>query len=93
VLRADGGGAANRFLAQFQADVARIPVEVPEERETTALGAAALAGLGLGLWSNPQEVADAWRLSARYEPRLPEEEAERLVAGWRAALRRALPQD
>jgi glycerol kinase len=93
VLRADGGGAANRFLGQLQADVARIPVEVPEERETTALGAAALAGLGLGLWSNPQEVADAWRLSARYEPRLPEEEAERLVAGWRAALRRALPQD
>jgi glycerol kinase len=93
VLRADGGGAANRFLAQLQADVARIPVEVPEERETTALGAAALAGLGLGLWSNPQEVADAWRLSARYEPRLPEEEAERLVAGWRAALMRALPQD
>jgi glycerol kinase len=90
VLRADGGGAANGFLLQLQADVARVPVEVPEERETTALGAAALAGLGIGLWPDPEELAAAWRLSARYEPTLPEEEAGRLVAEWRAAVRRAL---
>ena len=90
VLRADGGGAANRFLMQLQADVARVPVEVPEERETTALGAAALAGLGVGLWSSPEEIAAAWRLSARYEPELPAEETERLLAEWRAAVRRAL---
>ena len=90
VLRADGGGAANGFLMQLQADVARVPVEVPDERETTALGAAALAGLGVGLWSSPEEVADAWRLSARYEPELPAAEAERLLGKWREAVRRAL---
>jgi glycerol kinase len=91
VLRADGGGAANSLLLQLQADLARVPVEVPEERETTALGAAALAGLGIGLWSSPDEIAAAWRLSARYEPALPLEEAERLLGEWRGAVRRALP--
>jgi glycerol kinase len=90
VLRADGGGSANRFLCQFQADVARVPVEVPVERETTALGAAALAGIGVGLWSGPDEVADAWQLEARYEPALAAEEAERLLGEWRAAVKRAL---
>jgi glycerol kinase len=90
VLRADGGGAANGFLLQFQADVARVPVEVPEERETTALGAAALAGLAVGIWSSPAEVAEARRLAARYEPAMASEEAERLVEEWRTAVRRAL---
>jgi glycerol kinase len=90
VLRADGGGAANSFLLQLQADVARVPVEVPEERETTALGAAALAGLGVGLWAGPDEIATAWRPAARYEPALPREDAERLLAEWRGAVKRAL---
>jgi glycerol kinase len=90
VVRADGGGAANAFLMQFQADVGGVPVEVPGEVQTTALGAAALAGLGIGLWSSPAEVAKAWGPSARYEPRMPPEEAERLRAGWRLALERAL---
>jgi glycerol kinase len=93
VLRADGGGAANRFLMQFQADIARIPVEVPVERETTALGAAALAGLALGLWPTLDAVAAAWRLEARYEPAMDEEEAARLLSEWRAALSRALLRD
>jgi glycerol kinase len=93
VLRADGGGSANRFLCQFQADLARVPVEVPEERETTALGAAALAGLGVGFWSSPAEIAEARRLAARYEPALPEDEADRLLAGWRTAVSRALLRD
>jgi glycerol kinase len=90
LLRADGGGAANRFLLQFQADVARLPVEVPAERETTALGAAALAGLAVGTWSDLGEIAEAWRPAARYEPAMPPEEAERLVGEWRAAVGRAL---
>ena len=93
VLRADGGGSANRFLCQFQADLARVPVEVPEERETTALGAAALAGLGVGFWSSPAEIAEARRLAARYKPALPEDEADRLLAGWRTAVSRALLRD
>jgi glycerol kinase len=90
VLRADGGAAENAFLLQFQADVARVPVEVPLERETTALGAAALAGLAVGVWSSTEDVAKAWRLAARYEPTLDEAEAERLLAEWRLAVKRAL---
>jgi glycerol kinase len=90
VVRADGGGAANAFLMQFQADIAGLPVEVPEERETTALGAAALAGLAVGTWSGPEEIAQTWRPARRYEPALDREEAERLLAEWRQAVRRAL---
>jgi glycerol kinase len=90
VVRADGGGAANAFLMQFQADIAGISVEVPEERETTALGAAALAGLAVGTWSSQEEIAAAWRCGRRFEPALGREEAERLLAEWRQAVRRAL---
>ena len=90
LLRADGGGAANGFLLQFQADVAGVPVEVPEEREATALGAAALAGLAVGTWSSLEEVAEARRLAARDEPAMPRSEAERLVGEWRTAVNRAL---
>jgi glycerol kinase len=89
-LRADGGAAANGFLMQFLADIARLPVEVPEERETTAVGAAALAGLATGTWHEPDELAGLWRGSARYEPKMQEDEAERLLAEWRLAVRRAL---
>jgi glycerol kinase len=90
VVRADGGGAANAFLMQFQADIAGIPVEVPEELETTALGAAALAGLAVGTWSSQEEIAEAWRRARRYEPAMAQEEADRLLAEWRLAVRRAL---
>jgi glycerol kinase len=92
LLRADGGATQNGFLMQFQADVARLPVEVPAERETTALGAAALAGLTVGTWRDLDEIAAAWRLGARYEPQLDEGEAERLLADWRLAVRRTLLQ-
>jgi len=90
VLRADGGGAQNAFLMQFQADIARLPVEVPSERETTALGAAALAGLASGTWSSLDELAGAWRRESRYAPELDDEEAERLLGEWRLAVNRAL---
>jgi len=92
-LRADGGAAGNGFLMQFLADVTRLPVEVPEERETTAVGAAAFAGLASGLWSGTEELVGLWRCAARYEPTLPEETAERLLAEWRVAVRRALLLD
>ena len=85
VLRADGGATANAFLLQFQADVARVPVEVPAEREATALGAAALAALGAGL-ELPASPAPA----GRYEPRLDEAAAAELVEGWQDAVRRTL---
>jgi glycerol kinase len=93
VLRADGGGAQNAFLMQFQADIARLPVEVPSERETTALGAAALAGLATGTWSSLDDLATAWRRDARYEPELDAAEAERLLGAWRLAVTRAVLQD
>jgi glycerol kinase len=89
-LRADGGAAANGFVMQFLADLTGLPVEVPEERETTALGAAALAGLATGVWSAPAELAGLWRCAVRYEPALAPDEAERLLAEWRLAVRRAL---
>jgi glycerol kinase len=89
-LRADGGGAANGFLMQFLADLVRVPVEVPEEHQTTAVGAAALAGLATDVWSGPEEIATLWRPAAHYDPQMAEEEAERLVAEWRMAVSRAL---
>jgi glycerol kinase len=85
-LRADGGMTENTFLMQFQADLLGIPVEVAAEREQTALGAALLAGRAVGLWPESQPSP----VGARYEPRLARDEAERLYAGWREALRRAL---
>jgi glycerol kinase len=88
-LRVDGGATANGFLVQFLADVARVPVEVAAERETTALGAAALAGVATGRWRE-DELGGFVRTSARREPRLPEAEAEDMLAGWRAALARTL---
>jgi len=81
VLRVDGGATRNPFLMQFQADVLQLPVEVAREREMTALGAAALA---LGLEAPAPEPGEV------YEPRLAPDEAERLYAGWREALRRTL---
>ncbi|SEH12026.1 glycerol kinase GlpK [Thermoleophilum album] len=84
-LRADGGATVNRFLMQFQADVLGIPVAVPEVNETTALGAALLAGVGAGLWSS-EDVRDRWRERVRYEPRISDTEREYLLEGWRRAL-------
>jgi glycerol kinase len=89
-LRVDGGATANDFLMQFQADVLRVPVEVAAERETTALGAAALAGLATGVFDSRDDVARALGIAKRYEPRMEEADAERLVGEWHAAVRRAL---
>jgi glycerol kinase len=90
VLRVDGGASANGFLLQLQADLTRVPVEVPEEREATALGAAMLAGLGAGLWPSTSELGAKWRAAERYEPELPADETERILEGWQHAVRRTL---
>ena len=87
-LRADGGATANGWLMQFQADVLGVPVVVPEVSETTALGAAYLAGVATGLWSE-EDVREMWREDARYEPSMAEDEREGLLAGWAGALERA----
>jgi glycerol kinase len=88
LLKADGGAAGNRWLMQFQADVLGVPVVVPEVAETTALGAAYLAGVGTGAWSL-ERVAERWREAARYEPRMSGAERERLLAEWARALERS----
>jgi glycerol kinase len=87
-LRADGGAVANRWLMQFQADVLGAPVIVPEIAETTALGAAYLAGIGAGSWT-VDEVGEMWGEAARYEPRMDDAERERLLGRWAEAVRRA----
>ena len=90
VLRVDGGATANEFLMQFQADILGTPVEVAAERETTAIGAAALAGLAVGFFASKDDVAQALGSARRYEPSMAQEEADLLVRGWRRALERAL---
>jgi glycerol kinase len=87
-LKADGGAVANRWLMQFQADVLGVPVIVPEIAETTALGAAYLAGIATGRWSAAQ-VGGMWREAARYEPRMGTEEREELLRDWHRALDRS----
>jgi glycerol kinase len=87
-LRADGGASANGWLMQFQADVLGVPVVVPEITETTALGAAMLAGVGAGLWT-VQDVAQSWRERRRFEPSMDAARRAELLAGWTRALERA----
>jgi glycerol kinase len=86
-LRADGGATVNGWLMQFQADVLGVPVLLPEIAETTALGAAYLAGVGVGLWS-VSDVRGAWRERRRYEPQMSEDQRSSLLAGWSDALAR-----
>jgi glycerol kinase len=87
-LKADGGAVVNGWLMKFQADVLGVPVVVPEVPETTALGAAYLAGVATGTWSE-QDVRAMWRQAARYEPSMSEDERESLLAGWSRALERS----
>ncbi|HEU4656934.1 MAG TPA: glycerol kinase GlpK [Capillimicrobium sp.] len=87
-LKADGGATVNRWLMQFQADVLGVPVVVPEVAETTALGAASLAGVGVGMWTL-DAVQRGWRERERYEPRMDEGERAELLEGWARAVDRA----
>ncbi|MBI3970280.1 MAG: glycerol kinase GlpK [Chloroflexi bacterium] len=87
-MRVDGGAAANDFLMQFQADVLGRPVTRPEMLETTALGAAALAGLAIGYWPSAEALRASWRAGRRFEPRMPESQRARLLEGWRTAVER-----
>ncbi len=88
LLRADGGAVVNRWLMQFQADVLGVPVSVPEIAETTALGAAYLAGIATGAWSLAQ-VGEMWREADRYEPAMEAAQREELLADWSRALERS----
>ena len=88
LLRADGGASVNRWLMQFQADVLGAPVSVPQIAETTALGAAYLAGIATGAWT-VEQVGRMWREADRYESRMEVAQREQLLADWRRALERS----
>ena len=89
-LRVDGGACANNFLMQFQADILGVDVFRPEVIETTALGAAYLAGLAVGYFKNKDEVTKNWALSRSFEPKMSEEKRNELLNGWHEAVKRSL---
>jgi glycerol kinase len=89
VLRVDGGATANQFLMQFQADLLQLPVERPAMTETTALGAAALAGLAVGFWRDRADFQQHWQLERRFEAEIPAAQAAEWYQGWEHAVRQA----
>ena len=89
-LRADGGASRDAFLLQFQADILDRPVLRPVIRETTALGAACLAGLAVGVWKDREEIRALWKEDARFSPALPAPRREELLRGWHKAVGRSL---
>lgn len=89
MLRVDGGAAANDLLMQFQADVLGVEISRPAMLETTALGAAVLAGLGVGVWKTKDEVARAWREERRFAPRMPPDQVAAYLARWNDAVAKA----
>ncbi|MCN73048.1 glycerol kinase [Listeria monocytogenes] len=88
-LRVDGGASANNFLMQFQSDILGVPVERPENKETTVLGAAFLAGLAVGVWKDKNEIKKHWKLDKRFEVEMKDEQREDLYGGWHKAVKAA----
>ncbi|MDH4266961.1 MAG: FGGY-family carbohydrate kinase, partial [Deltaproteobacteria bacterium] len=88
-LRVDGGAVANEFLMQFQADILGVPVVVQETTETTALGAAYLAGLAVGFWKDQQQLARKAKIKKRYVPRMTSRQRDSLYRNWKRAVARA----
>lgn len=88
-LRVDGGAVKNNFLMQFQSDILGVPVERPVVNETTALGAAYLAGLAVGYWGSREEIAKQWNIDRAFEPKMNADTQQRLYDGWKKAVRAA----
>ncbi|WP_437791183.1 glycerol kinase GlpK [Macrococcoides caseolyticum] len=86
-LRVDGGAVMNDFLMQFQSDILDVPVERPEINETTALGAAYLAGLAVGYWKSKDEIRNRWNLEKQFDPKMDETKREDLYKGWQTAVK------
>lgn len=86
-LRVDGGAVANNFLMQFQSDIVRVPVQRSMINETTALGAAYLAGLAVGFWKNKEEIEQQWKVDRTFTMEMIQEEADQLYEGWKKAVR------
>ena len=89
-LKVDGGASANNLLMQFQADIAGVTVRRPMIRETTALGAAYLAGLAVGFWQDQAEIASQWQVDRRFEPSMSADERQALMATWKRAVQRSM---
>ncbi len=89
-LRVDGGASANNLLMQFQSDLLDVPVIRPANTETTALGAAYLAGLAVGTWKSKREIARRWKIARRFKPSMKPATRKTLVAGWTKALKQAI---
>jgi len=89
-LRVDGGASRDAFLMQFQADILNAPVIRPQIRESTALGAAYLAGLAVGVWRDREEIKRLWSLDVRFEPHMEQPRRRKLLAGWHKAVGRSL---
>ena len=89
-LRVDGGASANSFLMQFQADMLGCDVVRPAVIETTALGAALMAGLAVGVWKDVEEIRRVWRMDARFTPQMEQAQRERSLRGWHKAVRRSM---
>ena len=87
-IRVDGGASANDFLMQFQSDILGVPVERPRVAETTALGAAYLAGLSVGYWDSTEEIKGRWELDRRFEPVMSQAQREELYGNWKRAVER-----
>ena len=92
-LRVDGGAATNSFLLQFQSDITGVPVLRPSTLETTALGAAYLAGLAVGYWADLSEIRRNWQVSAAFSPAAESEKIKEKLAGWHHAVRQARLSD
>lgn len=88
-LKVDGGAVANNFLMQFQADILDVPVDRPQVTETTALGAAYLAGLAVGFWTGTQDISANWKVECQFTPRMAEGKREALYSGWKKAVDRS----
>lgn len=89
-LRVDGGAVMNNFLMNFQSDILNVPVERPVVNETTALGAAYLAGLAVGYWESQEEIASQWAIDRSFEPKMGEEDRSQLYGGWKKAVKAAM---
>jgi glycerol kinase len=89
-LRVDGGASANQFLMQFQSDILGCNVVRPAVIETTALGAALLAGMAVGVWKDMEEIARVWKRDLSLTPQMEEEEREKMLAGWHRAVSRSM---
>jgi len=89
-LRVDGGATVNELLMQFQSDILGVKVMRPEVIETTALGAAYLAGLAVGFWSSVEEISSQWKVSAAFVPKMENKQKEQHVAQWQRAVKAVL---